>query len=232
MRTGVVLAALLLAGPWADPFAGPRSGLLAAQSPRLEVELPAQDRLTREGPTIRAVNVIADRPTRDMIEHGFPAELRFRAELWSSGGWFNSMLGSAEWRVIVSYEPLKKLYRIERIENNRLLSQFQVRTFEAAVAAVERPMRAPMRARPHGDRQYYIMVLEVETMSANDLDELRRWLRGELQPAVRGERNPGTALGRGVRQLFARLLGAERRNLQERSATFRIRDQGAGSGRK
>lgn len=224
MRIGVVLAALLLAGPWTGALTGARSGLLQAQSPRLEVKLPAPDRLTRDGPMVRALSVISDRPTRDMIEHGFPAELRFRAELWSSGGWFNSMLGSADWRVIVSYEPLRKLYRIERIENNRLVSQFQVRTFEAAVAAVERPMSAPLRARPHGDRQYYIVALEVETMSANDLDELRRWLRGELQPAVRGERNPGTALGRGVRQLFARLLGAERRNLQERSPTFRVRE--------
>ncbi|HSA57560.1 MAG TPA: DUF4390 domain-containing protein [Gemmatimonadaceae bacterium] len=224
MRPGVVLAALLLAGPWAGPLAGPRSGLLPAQSPQLEVKLPAPDRLTREGPTIRALNVISDRPTRDMIEHGFPARLRFRAELWSSGGWFNSMLGSAEWNMIVSYDALKKQYRLERYENNRLLSQFQLRTFEAAVAAVERAVRAPIRARPHADRQYYLVALEVETMSANDLDELRRWLRGELRPAVRGERNPGTALGRGLRQLFANLLGAERRNLQERSATFRVRD--------
>jgi hypothetical protein len=53
-----------------------------------------------------------------------------------------------------------------------------------------------------------------------DLDEVGRWLRGEMQPAVRGDGNPGTALGRGLRRLFVRLLGAERRNLQTRSATF------------
>jgi hypothetical protein len=158
-----------------------------------------------------------------MIENGFPARLHFRAELWSTGGLFNSMLGSAEWDLILSYDALGKRYRLQRRENGRVQTDFWFRTFEAAVAAVERPMRVPLRAQPHDDRQYYIVVLDVATLSADDLDELEHWLRGELQPAVRGERNPGTAVGRGLRQLFARLLGAERRNLQERSATFRIR---------
>jgi len=36
-------------------------------------------------------------------------------------------------------------------------------------------------------------------MSLSDLDEVERWLRGELRPAVRGQRNPGTAIGRGLR---------------------------------
>jgi len=47
------------------------------------------------------------------------------------------------------------------------------------------------------------------------------WLRGELQPAVRGQRNPGTALSRGVRSLTTRLLGGERREYGARTATFR-----------
>jgi hypothetical protein len=77
-----------------------------------------------------------------------------------------------------------------------------------------------LRARAQSNRQYYIGVLDVETMSLTDLDEVERWLRGQLQPAVRGNGNPGTALGRGIRRIFVRLLGAERRNLQARSRTF------------
>jgi hypothetical protein len=41
-----------------------------------------------------------------------------------------------------------------------------------------------------------------------------------MQPAVSGDGNPGTALGRGLKKMFVRLLGAERRNLQARSRTF------------
>jgi hypothetical protein len=50
---------------------------------------------------------------------------------------------------------------------------------------------------------------------------VERWLRGELKPAVRGQRNPGTAVGRGMRTLLARVLGGEMRRLEARSATFR-----------
>ena len=46
-------------------------------------------------------------------------------------------------------------------------------------------------------------------------------MRGELQPTVRGQRNPGTALTRGFRSLATRLLGGERREYTERSPSFR-----------
>ncbi|HEX6316419.1 MAG TPA: hypothetical protein VFZ73_16225, partial [Gemmatimonadaceae bacterium] len=81
-----------------------------------------------------------------------------------------------------------------------------------------------LRAAVQRARQYYIGMVDVESMSLTDLDEVERWLRGELQPAVRGDRNPGTALGRGIRKMFVRLLGAERRNLQARSRTFVVQD--------
>jgi hypothetical protein len=88
------------------------------------------------------------------------------------------------------------------------------------VREVERQVRVPIRAAAIRNRQYFICVLDIESMSLTDLDEVERWLRGELQPAVRGDGNPGTALGRGIRRMFVRLLGAERRNLQARSRTF------------
>jgi hypothetical protein len=225
VRVRVLLTVFVVAVPLDGAAGGlrPGGGSLLAQSPRLEVSLPPEERLTRDGPTVRATNVVSDSAMRRMIDNGFPARLHYRAELWSTGGLFNSLLGRAEWDLILSYDPLRKRYRLQRRENGRVLTDFQFRTFEGAVATVEGPLRVPLRARPHGDRQYYIVVLEVATLSADDLDELQLWLRGELRPAVRGEGNPGTVLGRGVRQLFARLLGAERRNLQERSATFRVR---------
>ena len=93
-------------------------------------------------------------------------------------------------------------------------------SLEEMIKEVERPLRVPLRAAKQKSRQYFIGVLDVESMSLTDLNEVERWLRGELQPAVRGDGNPGTALGRGIRRVFVRLLGAERRNLQARSRTF------------
>jgi hypothetical protein len=60
-------------------------------------------------------------------------------------------------------------------------------------------------------------------MSMSDLDELEGWLRGELRPAVRGKKNPGTALGRGITKLATRLLGGEKRRYEQRTETFRVK---------
>jgi hypothetical protein len=121
------------------------------------------------------------------------------------------------------YEPLSKTYRVLRVTGTRVQSLASSEKFADVVAEVERPQRAPIAAEDRRDRQYYVAVLDVEGLSADDLDELEAWLKGELGPAMRGRRNPGTALTRGVRTLLVRLLGAERRHLQRRSPTFRAR---------
>ena len=67
----------------------------------------------------------------------------------------------------------------------------------------------------------YNVVLDVETLSLTELDEVEQWLRGELKPAVRGKKNPGTAVSRGVRTLMIRLLGGEKRRYEARSGAFK-----------
>jgi hypothetical protein len=217
-RTAV--AALLLALP------------LDAQDrsrPRIEVALPPQEALSTEGPAIRVVNVISDRAMQDLIRNGFPALLHYRVELWALGGLVNDLRRRVEWVVSVRYDALGQKYRIARISGDRVDPVGQFAQFADAVAEVERPFKAPIVANREANRQYYSVSLDVETMSANDLDEVQRWLRGEMQPAVHGSGNPGTALGSGVRKFFVKLLGGERRNLQARSGTFRVRpDRSAG----
>ena len=200
-------------------------GSVASQGggrPKLEISLPPAASLATGGPSVRAMNVLSEPAIRDLLDSGFPTRLHFRAELWSSGGLFNSLRASTEWDLIVRYDALGKRYRLVRVTGGRPVSGGQYTQFADAVAEVERPFRVPLAAPPQRARQYYNVRLELETMSLNDLDELERWLHGELQPAVRGEGNPGTAIGRGLRELFVRLLGAERRNLEARSPTFRV----------
>jgi hypothetical protein len=38
---------------------------------------------------------------------------------------------------------------------------------------------------------------------------------------VRGKKNPGRAMGRGVRTVMVRILGGEKRRYETRSGTFR-----------
>ena len=210
----LLLSLALLAGDSAA------TGAVAQGGARLEVELPPPTGAAA-GPSVRGVRVIADAKMRDLLRNGFPARLHFRVELWSTGGLFNTLEGNAQWDVVVRYDPLARTFGVARLVGDRLETLGEYDDFADAVAAAERPYRVPLVPKKAGERYYYNVVLDVETLSLGDLDEVEQWLRGELKPAVRGQRNPGTALTRGVRTLVVRLLGGEKRHFERRSATFR-----------
>ena len=194
-----------------------------AQSvPGIDVSLPPSSSPNYAGPVVRTANVIADSDLRKLLQNGFPAHLSYRADLWSRSGWFDDVESTVEWDVVVRYEPLTKTYRVARYVGDRAENLGRFERYEDAQAAVARPYQPPLPARRTRSRQYYIVVLEVEVISMSDLDELDRWLRGELRPAVRGKRNPGTALGRGISTLATRLLGGEKRRYEQRTETFRV----------
>lgn len=174
------------------------------------------------GPVVRTSNVIADGELQKLLQNGFPAHLHYRADLWSRSGWFDDVEASVEWDVTVRYEPLTKTYRVARYFGDRAENLGRFERYADAQAAVARAYQPLLPARRTKARQYYIVVLEVEVLSMSDLDELERWLRGELRPAVRGKRNPGTALGRGLSTLATRLLGGETRRYEQRTETFRV----------
>lgn len=203
-----------------------RPGTIAAPpvqpSAGINVSLPASLTPVPPGPIIRTANVIADNELKRLLQNGFPAALNYRADLWSRSGWFDDVESSFEWQVIVRYEPLTKTYRVARYINGRPETLGRFERYEDAQAVIARPYQPPLPARRSRARQYYIVVLEVEVISMSDLDELERWLRGELRPAVRGKRNPGTALGRGLSTLATRLLGGEKRRYEQRTETFRV----------
>ena len=199
---------------------GGASSPAAAQAPRLDITLPAQNALLREGPTLRGSGLLADAQLRDLVRNGFPARFSFRVELWSTGGFFNSLEASTNWDVIVRYDPLEKVYEVVRIAGNQAVALGTFTDVDAAGESVGRPVRVPLNA-PSRSRYYYAATLDVEVLSLSDLDELERWLRGELRPAVSGRRNPGTALTRGVRTLVVRLLGGTKRHFEAKTATFR-----------
>ena len=191
------------------------------QSAGIDVSLPASP-AAPTGPLIRTANVIADRELQKLLQNGFPANLHYRADLWSRGGFFDDLESSVEWDVLVRYEPLTKTYRVARYMAGRAENLGRFERYDDAQAVVARPYQPPLAARHTRSRQYYIVTLDVEVLSMSDLDEVERWLRGELRPAVRGKRNPGTALGRGLSTLATRLLGGEKRRYEQRTETFRV----------
>jgi hypothetical protein len=195
--------------------------LLAQRDARLEITLAGDDSQGQEAPVVRSSGVLSDRRMRDLLNHGFPARLHYRVELWSARGLFDDLRSQVEWDVIVRYNPMERLYTATRIEGERAtpLGTFgQLRQVEDVVGT---PFQPAIRPPTRRQKFYYSAVLDIEMLSVNDLDEVERWLRGELSPAVHGEKSPGTAITRGARILVTRLLGGEQRHYEARSKVFR-----------
>ena len=194
---------------------------LAAQEARLEILAPPGNAWGDEAPSITSSGLLADATMRDLLSNGFPARLHYRLERWQSGRWFDDLKAAFEWDVVMKYDVLGKKYQVVRLVNNKPQSLGEYTEVGEAENAVEGPYKTAISLPKKGARGYYNLLLDVETLSLSDLDEVNRWLRGELKPAVSGKKNPGTAIGRGVRTLIVRLLGGEKRHYEARTGTFR-----------
>jgi len=183
------------------------------------VELPENP--ARQGPSVSAVGILEERRLRDHLQAGFPTRLSYGAELWSTGGFVNDLEGSTDWEVLVRYDRLDRSYQVVRgREGTRPDVVGRFSTLEEVAGVLAAPYRPVIRIPERGRRYYYNVTLTVETLSANDLDEVERWLRGELRPAIRGDASAGTAVTRGMRTLIARLIAGPQRTFSERTPTF------------
>jgi hypothetical protein len=211
-KLGLLLAAGLLSA----------STLGAQKKVRVEVLPPPQNAWADDMPFVSSAGLLADASMRDLLANGFPARLHYRLERWVGGRWFDDLKAASEWDVILKYEVLGKKYQVVRVVNKKAVSLGDYLTLEEASTAVEAPYQTTIALPKKGQRGYYNLLLDVEMLSLSDLDEVERWLRGELKPAVSGKKNPGTALGRGVRTLVVRLLGGEKRHYEARTGMFRL----------
>jgi hypothetical protein len=202
------------------------AGAGAQSVPRVEIAVPPlAPPDPPSGPRVRGVDVLANGTIRDLLRSGFPARLHYHVELWTASGVFNNLESARDWDVIARYDPLTKHFRAARVnpenapERVEMLGDFDHAT--ALDSALGDPYVVPLIPREHSRRYYYVVALDVDVVSLSDLDEVERWLRGELRPAVRGQRNPGGVVGRGIRTLFLRIIGAEKRHYESRTKIFR-----------
>jgi hypothetical protein len=190
----------------------------AQDDARLEIALPAKSTGGEEGPAFVPRGVLASGDLRDLLRSGFPARLHFRCELWRADRLNNRLDAVVEWDMLVRFDQLNRKYEVFRVVDRQAVRLGRFDTPEQAEATVERPYRIVSPPMRRGARYYYDASLDVEVLSLSDLE---RWLRGEVRPALSGDRNPGTALTRTVRGFFVRLLGGERRHYQVQSGNFR-----------
>jgi hypothetical protein len=194
------------------------AGQAGRGAPQLEVTVIGNS--PASGASVRASRMLSHTSTRELLLNGFPAAMRFRLELWRVGGMFDDIESATSWEVLVRYDPYSKLYSVYRRDVQATEDIGSMATLEAVEAQLARPFPVSLRPRRPGARYYYNVTVDVETLSVSDLDELNRWLRGELQPAVRGKRAPLSALRRGFGTLLSRVLGGDSRHYVARSGTF------------
>ncbi len=196
--------------------------LPAQQRPVLEIALPEASQLTTAGPVVQARNMLSQAKVREMLAASFPLRLHFKVELWSEGTVLNHIERTAEYDVVVRYSVMDKQYEVVQLVNDRPLPLGKYARIEDAEGAVARRTRVAITAIPVRRRQYYLATLEVKMLSLSDLDEVERWLRGDLQPGLTGQANPGTVITRGLRTVAAKLLGSETREYEASSPSFRV----------
>ncbi|MEO6209931.1 MAG: hypothetical protein ABIQ10_07360 [Gemmatimonadaceae bacterium] len=202
----------------------PMAGRARAQGPaRVEVSLATAAGGQNGAPMVRSVHIFNDHDIREMLHSGFPARLHYRLELWGAAGFFDDLKRQIEWDVIVRYNPLKKRYTATRIAGDKVTALGSFDGLDPIEVLLAQPSQ-PAFAAPDGHSKYYYnLVLDVQMLSVSDLDEVERWLKGDLGPAVHGEKNPGTALGQGAKQLITKLLGGQEKHYEARSKVFRPR---------
>jgi hypothetical protein len=146
--------------------------------------------------------------------------IRIVAELWKDG-FFDSQRGRGEWRASVIYDPLEQRYRV----SIGAAPELPVDSLGGLAEALQTGFSLPLKPSEKG-RYYYIGQVEVETLSLSDLEELQRWLKGDLASAVAGNEKVETAVGRGMRRVLVRMLGLPAKRFRVKTASFQVDESG------
>ncbi|HEU0016432.1 MAG TPA: hypothetical protein VFQ45_22320 [Longimicrobium sp.] len=203
LRAAFLLAAALLLAPPA-----------AAQSRRPLAVAPGGP-AAQHRPVISTEGLLRDRSLLHALESGLPLRFHFRAELWRKDV-LDRLAGVQEISRAVLRAGLDEGYTLEDGQTQRRYPTLAA--IESALQAAFAPTLRPVAV----GRYYWIVTLEVSTLSLSDLDELRRWLRGQARPAVAGQKPVGRAVESGLRRFFVRLLGLPTRRYEVRSAAFTV----------
>lgn len=194
-----------------------------SQTPPLDLEV-----LDGGEVSIRLGNVLSDPALVDAVESGLPLRFEIVTQLWRDG-FFDSQTGQVRWRANVFFDALEGQYVLQ-VEGGETDGEDQdeadddppARTFSTMnelQEALPRTIEPGLEPEEEGSF-YYLSRLSIETLSLSDLEELRRWLRGDLAPAISGDGDVGGAAERGLRRTVIRLLGMPTRRFDARTPTF------------
>jgi hypothetical protein len=182
----------------------------------------------RSGMVELVLGDLLDEPRfREALLEGLPLRVRVVTELWRDR-FFDSQEGRAEWRATVLHDPLDGTYRIRASSGE---AEIALSSLEEIRLVLQRTFTVPLRPTDEG-RYYYLATLDVETISLSDLEELQRWLRGDLATGIAGGRGGVEgAVTRGLGRVLQRALRLPALRVRLQSPAFEIRpDEQAADG--
>jgi hypothetical protein len=174
-------------------------------------------------PIVRSENMLgANSRWLAALRSGLPVRLHYRVEVWRSrGAWFDTFERQAEWDVLVRHEPLLDQFTLVTFVG-AARQERRYATIDALGAALAFAYQVNVRPADPG-RYYYAASLQVTTLSDSDLDELERFLTGDVGRAAERDGNLGDALGREATRFLLRLAGLPSLRLEARSRAFSVR---------
>lgn len=199
-------------------LATPAAPLAFAQPLAAQESLPLRlsvDSASGE-PRFALEDLFDDPGLRQALHEGLPLRLSLNVALWRDR-FFDSQVASDTWSARLLWDELSRTYLVSVGSSDVTAA----RDLAEAGDQLQQAITVDVRPREAG-RHYYLVDFEVETLSLSDIEELERWLRGEVTPSP-GDAGGGdieSALARGVQRLLVRALGLPTRRLRLRSETF------------
>ena len=196
-----------------------------ASAPRVRLEVTLARDSAQSGarnPVVRSPDLLADNRWFTALRSGLPVRLHYRVEVWRSrDGWFDLFDRQTEWDLVLRHEPLLDQYTLLTVTGTGVQER-RYATLDALTAALGFSYQINVRPGQAG-RYYYAASLEVSTLSDSDLDELERFLEGDLEGVAEGREGIGDALGRGATRMLLRLAGLPSLRLEARTGAFLVR---------
>jgi hypothetical protein len=185
--------------------------------PRLFVQVRHAAGGTLEGAEVRAADLLRDGVFSGALRDGFPVAFHFRLGLWRDAMLFDRLQHEVTWDAVVRLDPLTGEYDLLRTGGS--VEHFTDR--DGVERALATPFAVDLLPPDSSDsRFYYVATLDIESLSLSELDEVERWLRGDLGRAITERGDVGNALSRGARRLLIRFSGLPRRRLESRTSAF------------
>jgi hypothetical protein len=166
--------------------------------------------------TLEVGDLLGEGRLQEALQEGLPLRVRARIELWRDG-FFDNQQGVFEWRMNVIRDPLGAGFLMVGPGPPR--QDRDLASLDALRGALATSLVIPLQPIEEG-RYYFLGWVEVETLSLSDLEELQRWMEGDLGRVLTGDRAMDQAFERGVGRLLVRALGLPTRRVRVQTPTF------------